>query len=140
MPTSSATAIFEQLHALATRFRNRLRESTATIDPTLTFNGMRVLMRTGRQPGVTQKELVEHSGIDKAQMARIIDQLEDNGWLERRCCEQDRRIRRLNLTRQGRTLHGRLQALQAQVAAEVLQGCKPVVQRQLLSLLELANR
>jgi DNA-binding MarR family transcriptional regulator len=140
MDQSPATAIFEQLHVLATRFRNRIRDSVASVDQALTFNGMRVLMRAGRQPGITQKELVEHSQADKAQMARIIDHLHENGWLERTPCEHDRRVRRLHLTKQGRALYGKLERLQDRVAAEMLEACEPAVQQELLSLLQQAAR
>lgn len=140
MDKSPATSIFEQLHVLITRFRNRMRDSVATVEPALTFNGMRVLMRTGRQPGVTQKELVEHSQVDKAQMARIIDHLHDHGWLERMPREDDRRVNRLHLTTQGRSLYRKLERLQDRAATEMLEACEPASQRELLSLLQQVNQ
>ena len=72
MSSSIAAEVFEVLHDLLHLFRARLLESLEAVQPGLTFNEFRILMHTGRHPGITQKELVEHSHTDKAQMARTM--------------------------------------------------------------------
>ena len=95
--------VFEELHELMHLFRDRMMAASQTVSD-LTFNEMRVLMRTGRHPGLTQKDLVAHSHTDKAQMARTLSQLQDKGWLARTASEQDKRVRCLQLSAKGQAL------------------------------------
>lgn len=95
-------------------------------------------MHTGRNPGITQKDLIDHSHADKAQMARMLAHLEDRGWLERIASESDKRVRCLHLSGQGRQLFAQLRDLQHQVASELLKDCPQAVQKQMLALLQQA--
>lgn len=131
--------VFDTLHELQHLFRARMRKSMEAVHPEMTFNEMRILMRTGRQPGITQRDLVEHSHADKAQMARILAHLQDQGWLTRSASDSDKRVRCLHLSAQGRQLFTRLRSVQEQVATELLQGCPPTMQAQLLALLQQAQ-
>lgn len=131
--------VFNTLHELQHLFRLHMRKSMEAAHQELTFNEMRVLMRTGRQPGITQRELVEHSHADKAQMARILAQLQDRGWLTRSASESDKRVRCLQLSAQGLQLFEKLRGLQEQVATELLQDFPPPMQAQLLTLLQQAR-
>lgn len=139
MSPSSPVDVFDTLHELQHIFRARMRKSIEAVHPELTFNEMRILMHAGRQPGITQRDLVEHSHADKAQMARILAHLQDRGWLTRSASESDKRVRCLHLSAQGRQLFTRLRSLQEQVAAELLQDCPPPLQAQLLALLKQAR-
>ena len=131
--------VFDAMHELLFLYRSRLRRSMETVHPDLTFNEMRVLMHVGRQPGITQRDLVEHSHADKAQMARLLAQLQERDWLTRNASKEDRRVRCLHLSESGRQLFGRLRNLQEQVADELLQGCEPSLQTRLLPLLQQAR-
>ena len=139
MNTTISVQVFDSLHELMHLFRARVRKSMEAVHPELTFNEMRILMRTGRQPGITQKELVEHSHTDKAQMARMLSHLQDKGWLKRNASESDKRVRCLYLSPQGQQLFALLRDLQEQVATELLQDCPVAFQKQLLSLLHQAR-
>lgn len=131
--------IFDALHELLRLFRSRMRKSMESIDPELTFNETRVLMHVGQRPGVTQKDLVERSHTDKAQMARTLAQLQDKGWLERSAGMADKRVRCLHLSAQGRELYARLRGMREALAAELLQDCPAELQTQLLDLLHQAR-
>ena len=48
--------------------------------------------------GANQTELSQYTGIHKAPLACIIDQLEDKGYVERRLDPRDRRVRRIFAT------------------------------------------
>lgn len=120
MSSSIAAEVFEVLHDLLHLFRARLLESLEAVQPGLTFNEFRILMHTGRHPGITQKELVEHSHTDKAQMARTLAQLQDKGWLERSASEADKRVRCLLLSAQGQQLFDQLRHRREQIATELL--------------------
>ena len=120
MSSSIAADVFEVLHDLLHLFRARLLQSLEAVQPGLTFNEFRILMHTGRHPGITQKELVEHSHTDKAQMARTLAQLQDKGWLERSASEADKRVRCLQLSAQGQQLFDQLRHRREQIATELL--------------------
>ena len=138
MNPSPSIEVFDRLHELLHRFRARMRKAMETVHPDLTLNEMRILMRAGRQPGLTQRDLVEHSHADKAQMARLLAQLEAHGWLTRSASESDKRVRCLRLSAQGEALFARLRRLQESVAADLLRDCPPSAQAQLLALLRQA--
>lgn len=131
--------VFDNLHDLLRLYRIRMRKSVEAVHPELTFNEMRILMHAGRRPGITQKDLVEHSQTDKAQMARTLARLQEQGWLSRSPSENDRRVRCLRLSAQGRQLYMQLRSLQEQVATELLRHCPSSTQAQLLALLRQAH-
>ena len=138
MIPSVSVEIFEVLHELLHRFRARMRQSMESVHPSLTFNEVRILMQTGRRPGITQKDLVEHSHTDKAQMARMLAQLQEKGWLERSASEADKRVRCLQLSPAGEQLFVQLKARREEVATQLLKGF-PVSQKdELLQLLKQA--
>ena len=136
MSSSLSADVFELLHDLLHLFRARLLQSIETAQPGLTFNEFRILMHTGRNPGITQKELVEHSHTDKAQMARTLAQLQDKGWLERSTSEADKRVRCLQLSAQGLQLYARLRTLREELAVELLKDCPQEMQAQLQTQLQ----
>ena len=138
MSSSLAADVFEVLHDLMHQFRARLLQSLERIQPGLTFNEFRILMHAGRHPGITQKELVEHSHTDKAQMARMLTQLQDKGWLERSASEADKRVRCLQLSAQGQQLFAQLKNQREQIAAELLRDFPVEQQTQLHALLQQA--
>ena len=135
MSPNLSAEIFEVLHELLRIFRTRMRHSMEAVHPDLTFNEVRVLMFVGRHPGRSQKDLVEHSHTDKAQMARILAQLQDKDWLHRSESAQDRRVRCLHLSAAGQLLFDQLSQARATLAAQLLSECPPEMQQQLLQLL-----
>ncbi len=139
MASSLPVEIFDSLHELLHLFRARMRNRMEAIHPELTFNEMRILIHTGRNPGIAQKDLIDRSHTDKAQMARTLAQLQDRGWLERIASESDKRVRCLHLCGQGRQLFAQLRDLQHQVASELLKDCPQAAQSQMLALLQQAR-
>lgn len=135
MSSSLSADVFELLHDLLHLFRARLLQSIDIAQPGLTFNEFRILMHTGRHPGITQKELVEHSHTDKAQMARTLAQLQDKGWLERSPSEADKRVRCLQLSAQGRQLFEQLRQQREHIAEDLLRDFPAAEQKQLRALL-----
>ncbi|MFV0601309.1 MAG: MarR family winged helix-turn-helix transcriptional regulator [Brachymonas sp.] len=131
--------IFDALHELLRIFRTRMRQSLESVSPDLTFGELRVLMHVGEHPDCAQKALVERCHVDKAQMARLLAQLEDKGWLTRSESTKDRRVRQLHLSTQGQRLFRQLGARRAELAAELLKDCPGPVQSQLLELLAQAR-
>lgn len=139
MNASLPADIFEAMHELLHLFRARMREDMETLGADLTPNEVRVLMFAGRHPGRTQKELVDHSHMDKAQLARMLAQLQERGWLDRAPGAHDRRVRCLHLSAQGQALFDQLRQSRQALAARMLRDWEPAAQQQLMALLERAK-
>ena len=135
MESTLAAEIFINLHELVHLFRDRIRKALEAVHPELTFNEMRVLMRVGQHAGMTQKDLVERSHTDKAQMARLLAQLEARGWLTRTPSDHDKRVRCLALSTEGKRLFNTLRKVQERAASEVLQDCPVATQKEFLHLI-----
>ena len=93
MTTHAPADVFEAMHDLLHAYRAHMVRTMAAIHPDLTHNEVRALMFVGRHPGTTQRELVAHSGADKAQVARMVGMLQDKGWLESAPNAEDKRSR-----------------------------------------------
>ena len=136
MSTNRPAQIFEAMHDMVHVYRARMMEVVASIHPELTHNEVRALMFVGRHPGATQKELVQHSGADKAQIARLVALLLDKGWLQCAPHEHDKRSRCLHLSPQGQALFNAVRQARSTLAADLLQPVPAASQAQLLDLLE----
>lgn len=139
MTTSSSLQIFENLHELLHMFRTRTRSHLEASHPELTLNEARVLLHTARHPGITQKDVIERNHTDKAQMTRILSSLEMQGWLTRTPSTADKRVRHLHLSPAGQQLVAQLQAVQQQVANELLGDWPEALRMQLLQTLQSAT-
>lgn len=64
----------------------------------LTFNQAKVLVHISRLEGARQVELAEHLDIQPITLARVLDQLQQQGLIERRVAPHDRRAYLLYLT------------------------------------------
>jgi DNA-binding MarR family transcriptional regulator len=135
MSTHAPADVFEAMHDLLHVYRAHMVRTMAAIHPDLTLNEVRALMFVGRHPGATQRELVAHSGADKAQVARMVGMLQDKGWLESAPNAEDKRSRCLRLSAEGVALQQALRDARRTVAASLLKGCDKAAQAQLLALL-----
>lgn len=70
-----------------------------------------MLTRLYRRPGASQTELADMLEVDRASAGRMIDRMENGGWVERRADAGDRRIKRLYLTPEARRVHARIWAI-----------------------------
>ena len=52
----------------------------------------------GAEDGACQKRIAEDMGVECPTLVRLLDGLEKDGWVRRRACETDRRIRLAELT------------------------------------------
>src|ERR1700742_2805102 len=74
--------------------------------------------------------------IQPITLTRLIDKLCDNGWIERRGDDSDRRVNRLYLKKAARTLLGKLSGLRSELTATALDGINPADAHRLLGQLE----
>ena len=95
-----------------------------------------VLFRIERNEGMKQTELAELLEMQPITLTRLIDKLCDNGWIERRSDESDRRVNRLYLKKAARPLLGKLAGLRSEITATALEGISPADAHRLLTQLE----
>ena len=81
-----------------------------------------VLAGVERNEGMKQTEIAEQLEMQPITLTRLIDKLCDNGWIERRGDDSDRRINRLYLKKAARPLLIKLAGLKAELTAAALQG------------------
>ncbi|GIQ76288.1 MarR family winged helix-turn-helix transcriptional regulator [Bradyrhizobium sp. ma5] len=95
-----------------------------------------VLSKVERQEGMKQTELAELLEMQPITLTRLIDKLCDNGWIERRSDDNDRRVNRLYLKKAARPLLGKLAGLRSELTATALEGISPTDAHRLLTQLE----
>jgi len=135
---SSDGEVMETIHTIMHLFRARqFRALRAEAGPDGDISHMetKALGYFARRPGTTQRDLVQHSGRDKAQVTRLVQGLRDKGLLEARQDEADRRSTRLFLTGPGAQAFEALHAQGQQLAAHALAGLSVEERAQLGALL-----
>src|ERR1700745_2500090 len=95
-----------------------------------------VLAKVERIEGMKEKELAEQLEMQPITLTRLIDKLCNNGWIERRGDETDRRVNRLYLKKAARPLLGKLAGLRFALTPTALQGISPQDAHRMLAQLE----
>lgn len=135
-----ADAVFEALHALMHLHRAQRLRALRDAAHELTPMDARVLGYFGRRPGATQSALAEHTGRDKAQLARLVAGLRERGLLEAQPDPADRRNLLLYPTAEGRAVHQSLQRQGRRMAEAAVEGLDDTERRQLLELIDRVRR
>jgi MarR family transcriptional regulator for hemolysin len=95
-----------------------------------------VLAKVERFEGMKQSELAEQMEMQPITLTRLVDRLCDQGWIERRGDETDRRVNRLYLRKAARPLLAKLSGLRSEITDTALQGISPTDANRLLTQLE----
>jgi DNA-binding MarR family transcriptional regulator len=100
---------------LAAMMAPLLRELIAAEEPVLEAHGLTmwgyvVLLALDRSAMRTQAALAEAIGADKTRIIRTLDDLQDDGYIERRPDPDDRRVRLLAITEAGRRIKDAVQS------------------------------
>ena len=130
-----STQVLDALHDLIFIYRGRMRAEMHRHDDRLNRNSVRCLLFVGHQPLSTHKELTDYLRADKALVARVLTDMEENGWIERVPHPDDRRSRRLQLSEQGKSLFAEMQKARAKIGEQMMQGCPEALQKQLAAQL-----
>lgn len=101
---------------LRTAYDRRIRE----ID--LTRAQWWVLTHLYRANGVTQTELAETLEIEKPTLGRLLDRLEEKGWVRREHDASDRRVWRVHLTREVEPALRKMRVLARDLRRDALAG------------------
>lgn len=84
-----------------------------------------ILNRLNEHQGLTQNELAKISFKDTANITRMIDKLEDKGFVERRANPSDRRIWKIYITDQGRKGRDLIEPLAKEVLRKATKNIDP---------------
>ena len=121
------------LHDVARLLRKRFDQRARALG--LTRAQWQVLAHLARSEGISQTALADILEIENITLGRLVDRLEESGWVARRVCGDDRRVRRLHLTEKAKPILGRMRALGEETRAEALSGLTPSEQAALLNML-----
>ncbi len=102
----------------------------------LTQAQWRAIVHLSRSEGMTQAALAESLEIQPITLTRLIDRMENAGWVERRTHPLDRRAVQLFLTAQSQPILEEMHARAADTLSEATRGISPRAQRQLTATLE----
>lgn len=116
-PDSSIGFLISDVSRLLRRVYDRRVEPLG-----LTRAQWRVLVHVYRRAGVSQTALAQILEIEKPTLGKLVDRLEQKGWVERRIDDRDQRARRLVITEQARPLIDQMEELAEAVHADALDG------------------
>ena len=94
-----------------------------------------VLVVIDANPGLSQADLAERLGIERARLVRLLDGLEQRGFIRRQQSPSDRRSHALYLTREGQRDLKRIKALAAKHEARLAERLGPEKRAALLAAL-----
>ena len=81
-----------------------------------------VLNHLFRKDGLTQSELADLLEVEKATLGRLLDRMEQKGWIRREDDAADRRVRRVHLTVEVEPAIKAMRAAAADMRREALAG------------------
>jgi len=94
-----------------------------------------VLAHLSRSDGVQQKTLAQVMDITPITLARHLDRLEVDAWIERRDDPQDRRAKRVFLNAKARPMLDALSSVSQKVRTTALQGISPEEEERFMAVL-----
>ena len=120
-------------------FQFKVSSKRAVRDYDLPLNGMhiRLLQMISRHPDCTAQQIASVTGRDKAQITRVIKELEGMGLITRTPDPEDRRAQLLALNEKGRGLMARIQDAEDEVKKTLLKGINKKDQN---TFIEIGNR
>jgi len=129
-PDSSVGFLISDVSRLMRRVYDRRVEPLG-----LTRAQWRVLVHLYRREGISQTELAAVLEIEKPTLGRLVDRLEEKGWVERRVDERDQRARRLMVTDAVRPMIERMKVYAESVNEDSMAGLEAEQERHLIELL-----
>jgi DNA-binding MarR family transcriptional regulator len=99
-----------------------------------------VLVVIAANPGLSQSDLADRLGIERARLVRVLDKLERRGLIQRLASPTDRRSHALRLTREGQKILKRAAMLAALHEAKLIEKLGPEQRKSMLTLLKHFDR
>jgi len=128
--------LLDLVHTVMHQYRSQQYQVLRDGPHDITHMESKVLGFFGHHAGATQSELAQHSGRDKAQLARLIKALRERGLLDGEAGADDRRSVSLSLTAAGQAVLRTLQQQTRRLNARAVAGFDAAEQKQLLALLQ----
>jgi DNA-binding MarR family transcriptional regulator len=128
--------LLDLVHHVMHQYRSRQYRALRDGPHDITHMDSKVLSFFERRPGATQSDLAQHTGRDKAQIARLIKGLREQGLLAGEADSADRRNVRLTLTPEGLAIQRALKKSAAALGVKAVAGLSAADQAQLKSLLD----
>ncbi|WP_187973283.1 MarR family winged helix-turn-helix transcriptional regulator [Aquibium microcysteis] len=122
------------IHDIARLLRKRFDARAAGTG--LSSAQWRLLFRLIRDEGVPQARLAEILDIEPISVSRLLDRMEEGGWIERRPHATDRRVRVIYATGKARDAFGEVKGMVEDIYEEAMAGLSPEARQQLLASLE----
>ncbi len=121
------------LHDVARLMRKRFEQNARGLG--LTRAQCSVLAHLSRHEGIQQGGLADILEIEPITLTRLLDRLEEAGFVERRAHPKDRRIRLLHLTEKAHPLIGEIFSIGAATRGEALEGVAEAERERLFAIL-----
>lgn len=121
------------LHEAARLLSKRFDQKARAIG--LTRAQCSVLFRLSMQEGMNQARLAELMEMEPISLARLVDRMEQAGWIERRADPADRRARRLYMTAKAKPVYERMIAVGLETRGEALAGISQADRDRIVDLL-----
>jgi DNA-binding MarR family transcriptional regulator len=126
------------IHDAARLIRKRFEAKTSGSG--LSAAQWRLLVRVVKEPGVAQARLAELLEIEPISVSRLIDRMEEGGWIERRTDAGDRRVRLIFPTAKADVAFAKIRSVAGVVYEDALAGMSPDARRALLEGLRTINK
>jgi DNA-binding MarR family transcriptional regulator len=123
------------IHDVSRLLRRRYEQYMRADGLGLTRTQCAVLAHLARQEGVNQATLAQSLDVEPITLVRLLDRLQEGGFIQRKPDPQDRRAYVLELTAKARPILERIYGLAARVYEEAQAGMSKPETEQLLSLL-----
>jgi MarR family transcriptional regulator for hemolysin len=82
----------------------------------------RLMVRVAKEQGISQARLAELLEIEPISVSRLVDRMEEGGWIERRPDATDRRVRMIFPTAKANAAYAEVKGLAGEVYEESLVG------------------
>ncbi|MBP1850768.1 MarR family winged helix-turn-helix transcriptional regulator [Rhizobium halophytocola] len=115
----------------------RARFDAIVAEKGLTLARARLLHSVSQTDAMTQRELAAVLDIETPTLVRLLDSMEQQGLIERRICETDRRIKQISLTEDGMVSAAKTNVLIADFRADMM---RELSDKELATLRRLTQR
>lgn len=108
------------LHDSARLMRKRFDAKASTLG--LSSAQWRLMVRLVKEEGIAQARLAELLEVEPISVSRLLDRMEEGGWVERRAAAADRRVRMVFPTTKSRDAFAEIKGMAGEVYADALRG------------------
>jgi MarR family transcriptional regulator for hemolysin len=108
------------LHDASRLLRKRFEQNASRYG--LSSAQWRLLVRVFKEEGIPQARLAELLEVEPISVSRLVDRMEEGGWIERRADAADRRVRNIFLSDKSRAIFGEMRAVAESVFEDALAG------------------